>query len=55
MLNESCKRTVQFGAFEVKLDTGELRKSGMRINLQGKPFQILQALLERPDSASLLR
>ncbi len=41
-------RTVQFGAFEVKLDTGELRKSGIRINLQGKPFQILQALLERP-------
>jgi len=48
MLNESPKRTVQFGAFEVKLDTGELRKSGMRMNLQGKPFQILQALLERP-------
>ncbi|MEY2537039.1 MAG: hypothetical protein QOG67_779, partial [Verrucomicrobiota bacterium] len=41
-------RPVQFGAFEVKLDTGELRKSGIRINLQGKPFQILQALLERP-------
>jgi DNA-binding winged helix-turn-helix (wHTH) protein len=48
MVNESTKRTVQFGAFEVKLDTGELRKSGIRINLQGKPFQILQALLERP-------
>lgn len=48
MLNESPKRTVQFGAFEVKLDTGELRKSGIRINLQGKPFQILQALLARP-------
>jgi DNA-binding winged helix-turn-helix (wHTH) protein/dipeptidyl aminopeptidase/acylaminoacyl peptidase len=48
MLNESPKRTVQFGAFEVKLDTGELRKSGIRMNLQGKPFQILQALLERP-------
>jgi DNA-binding winged helix-turn-helix (wHTH) protein/Tol biopolymer transport system component len=42
------KRTVQFGVFEVKLDTGELRKSGIRINLQGKPFQILQALVERP-------
>lgn len=48
MLNESPKRAVQFGAFEVKLDTGELRKSGIRINLQGKPFQILQALLEQP-------
>jgi eukaryotic-like serine/threonine-protein kinase len=48
MLNGTPKRTVQFGAFEVRLDTGELRKSGIRINLQGKPFQILQALLERP-------
>ncbi len=48
LLNEPPKRTVQFGAFEVRLDTGELRKSGIRINLQGKPFQVLQALLERP-------
>ena len=39
---------VQFGLFELNMQTGELRKSGVRIRLQGKPFQILQALLERP-------
>ncbi|HEY6391013.1 MAG TPA: winged helix-turn-helix domain-containing protein, partial [Bryobacteraceae bacterium] len=46
--SQQVSRTVQFGSFEVRLDTGELRKSGIRINLQGKPFQILQALLARP-------
>src|SRR5579864_6753186 len=42
------KGSVQFGAFELNMQTGELRKNGVRIRLQGKPFQILQALLERP-------
>ncbi len=39
---------VQFGPFDLDLDTGELRKHGVRLKLQGKSFQILQALLERP-------
>jgi DNA-binding winged helix-turn-helix (wHTH) protein len=39
---------VKFGAFELRLDTGELRKYGVRIRLQTRPFQILQALLEQP-------
>jgi DNA-binding winged helix-turn-helix (wHTH) protein len=34
-----------FGAFELRLDTGELRKHGVRVRLQGKPFQILTALI----------
>jgi DNA-binding winged helix-turn-helix (wHTH) protein/Tol biopolymer transport system component len=42
------KGLVQFGVFELNLQTGELRKSGVRVRLQGKPFQILQALLEHP-------
>jgi len=46
--DEVFKRTIQFGAFELKMDTGELRKNGMRVKLQGKAFQILQALLDRP-------
>jgi DNA-binding winged helix-turn-helix (wHTH) protein/Tol biopolymer transport system component len=41
-------RVLQFGAFELKTGTGELWKHGTRIRLQGKPFQLLQALLERP-------
>jgi TolB-like protein len=38
---------VRFGTFEVNLDTRELRKLGMRIRLEEKPFQILELLLER--------
>jgi TolB-like protein/DNA-binding winged helix-turn-helix (wHTH) protein/Flp pilus assembly protein TadD len=34
--------------FEVDLESGELRKHGIRIKLQQKPFQILALLLEHP-------
>jgi len=39
---------MQFGVFEVDLQAGELRKSGLRIKLQDQPFQILVLLLEHP-------
>jgi TolB-like protein/DNA-binding winged helix-turn-helix (wHTH) protein/Tfp pilus assembly protein PilF len=39
-------RLVRFGAFEVDLLAGELRKSGIKIKLQEKPFQVLALLLE---------
>ena len=39
---------VQFGAFELHTDTGELRKHGVKVRLQGKPLHLLQALLDRP-------
>ena len=39
---------VRFGAFEVDLRAGELRKRGVKIRLQDKPFQMLAALLEQP-------
>jgi DNA-binding winged helix-turn-helix (wHTH) protein len=38
---------VRFGAFELDLRTGELRKHGIR-KIQDQPFQVLQALVERP-------
>ena len=38
---------VRFGTFEVNLQSRELRKHGMRIRLEEKPFQILEMLLER--------
>ena len=38
----------RFGAFEIDLDAGELRKRGRRIRLQEKPLRILVALLEQP-------
>jgi Tol biopolymer transport system component/DNA-binding winged helix-turn-helix (wHTH) protein len=37
-----------FGVFEVDLRAGELRKSGVRMKLQGQPFKMLAILLERP-------
>ncbi|MGA2538306.1 MAG: winged helix-turn-helix domain-containing protein [Terracidiphilus sp.] len=39
---------IRFGAFEVDLPSGELRKSGSRVKLQDQPFKVLQILLERP-------
>jgi TolB-like protein len=42
------QRAIRFGAFEFDLLSGELRKQGLRIKLQGQPAQILGMLLERP-------
>ncbi len=39
---------VRFGAFEVDLRSGEMRKHGIKIKLQEKPFQILALLVEQP-------
>jgi TolB-like protein/DNA-binding winged helix-turn-helix (wHTH) protein/Tfp pilus assembly protein PilF len=43
-----ASRVMQFGAFEVDLRTGTLRKSGARIKLQEQPFQVLTMLLDKP-------
>lgn len=37
---------VRFGTFEVDFLSRELRKQGMRIRLEEKPFQILEMLVE---------
>ncbi len=39
---------VRFAAFEFNPATGELRKHGLRIKLNGQPVQVLAALLEHP-------
>lgn len=41
-------RKLRFGVFELHLEDQELRKRGLRIKLQQKPFQILRLLLEKP-------
>src|SRR6266478_2521873 len=38
---------LRFGTYEVNLNSRELRKHGMRIRMEEKPFQILEMLLER--------
>ena len=37
---------VSFGVFEADLKTGELHKNGVRVALQGQPFQVCAILLE---------
>jgi TolB-like protein/DNA-binding winged helix-turn-helix (wHTH) protein/Flp pilus assembly protein TadD len=39
---------VRFGTFEVSLQSGEVRKSGLRIRVQHQPMKLLEVLLERP-------
>jgi DNA-binding winged helix-turn-helix (wHTH) protein len=41
-------RLVRFSVFELDLDSGELFKQGRKVKLQGQPFDLLVALLERP-------
>ena len=47
-MNAPLDGPVRFGAFQLDLRTGELRKAGARINLPQQPFQLLKALLDRP-------
>ena len=48
MASSSPPRSLRFATFEVDLDSGELRRSGIKIALQRQPFQILEKLLVRP-------
>jgi TolB-like protein/DNA-binding winged helix-turn-helix (wHTH) protein len=41
-------RIVRFGVFELDLHSGELRKQGHKIRLEGQPVQVLICLLENP-------
>jgi len=41
-------RRVKFGDFIADFDSFELHKHGIRLKLQGQPFQILKLLLQRP-------
>ena len=43
----------RFGAFELDVSAGELRKHGIRIRLQDQSFQILLMLLDRPGQVVL--
>src|SRR6202050_3581504 len=44
----SQNQTVRFGPFELDTRCAELRKSGVRLKLQGQPIQILEMLLAKP-------
>lgn len=40
-------RRYRFGAFEIDLLEGELRRQGLKVKLNEKPFKVLALLLER--------
>jgi DNA-binding winged helix-turn-helix (wHTH) protein len=46
-LSNKIPRFIRFGVFELDTNSGELRKAGMRVRLQGQPLQVLVILLER--------
>jgi DNA-binding winged helix-turn-helix (wHTH) protein/Tol biopolymer transport system component len=45
-------RLIRFSVFELNLDSGELFKQGRKLKLQGQPFELLLALLERPGEVA---
>ena len=47
VVSHKSSRVARFGLFELDLSAGELRKSGVKLRLQGQPFQVLALLLER--------
>jgi len=42
------KSVARFGTFEVSFQSGEVRKSGLRIRVQQQPMKLLEILLEHP-------
>ena len=42
---------VRFGLFELDLNSGELRRNGRKLKLQGQPFRVLNLLLQEPGQA----
>jgi len=49
LLNPPARR-LRFGVFEVDLQDRELRKSGLNLRLQQKPFQVLELLIRNPGA-----
>ena len=47
--NPESAPVLRFGVFDLDLARGELRKAGVRQKLRGQPFEVLRALLERPQ------
>jgi len=47
MTDSNAVPVVRFGAFELNLHLREIRKQGVRLRMEAKPFLILESLLER--------
>src|SRR2546422_5953387 len=42
------RSVVRFGVYEFAVQSGEVRKAGVRIRVQQQPMKLLETLLERP-------
>src|SRR3954463_9878447 len=47
-MQQNPGQTVSFAAFELDLEAGVLRRSGVRLPVQGRPLQVLAVLLRTP-------
>jgi DNA-binding winged helix-turn-helix (wHTH) protein len=47
-IGENLQSLIRFGAFDLDLQSGELRKYSLKIKLRDQSFQVLAMLLERP-------
>jgi TolB-like protein/DNA-binding winged helix-turn-helix (wHTH) protein/Tfp pilus assembly protein PilF len=48
MAPQDSGQSIRFGVFELDLRAGELRRSGVRLPIQGHPLQVLAVLLRTP-------
>ncbi len=48
MASEPYPRFYRFGTFQLDVQSGELRRNGVKLRLPGQSFQVLLRLLERP-------
>jgi DNA-binding winged helix-turn-helix (wHTH) protein len=48
MPSSAQPRLYRFGLYEADVRSGELRKNGVKQKIQGQPFEVLVALLQRP-------
>ena len=49
MPSSTQRRVFRFGLYEADTSSGELRRNGIKQKIQGQPFEVLIALLERPN------
>jgi TolB-like protein/DNA-binding winged helix-turn-helix (wHTH) protein/Tfp pilus assembly protein PilF len=49
MAPEASPRLIRFGIFELDVRSGELRRQGRKVRLEGQPVQVLICLLESPS------
>ena len=47
-MRASLSCVYRFGDFALDVETGELRKRGLKLKIQGQPLEILAMLLEQP-------